>query len=484
MRFCSARVPVESSMQRVFATLILACIALILSEAASAAGDDAATEHARALYRRGLQAYTEKHYDDALAAFVKVRELRPLDIEILRDLGAAEVRTGHMVEGAQYLLDWLRLSTKGGDKAREAVRELLQEAEQNVGILRITIDTPDAEVTVDERSIGTPPPVGTLSVAATSRSLDVYVTPGVHVARATRGEMHAEQSLTAPAGVVTAVTLALQPLAPSRAAAAAASTRPQTVESARTSGRSTRPASPAATSAPEQPLALRERHASMLLFGGGIALAGAELGMILLRSASRADVDADQLDSLVRAHSSCGDRCGESGYARDVRTEAQRNRTVAIASLSTAGVAALGTAAYFLWVPEPDDGSSSTRPIVAGTIVALTGVATGIVSLVQAKDDHNASKLAMDALDQRGLGDHGCLPGTDSVSLCAALLKSTRDYDEHRALGIAGFALAGAAALGTTAYLVWPRSSSSSPGVQATIGLDGRSRMLVVFGSF
>lgn len=470
-------------MQRVFTTLILACVALVWSETASTAGDDAATEHARALYRRGLQAYTEKHYEDARAAFVKVHELRPLDIEILRDLGAAEVRTGRMVEGAQYLLDWLRLSTKGGDKAREAVRELLQEAEQNVGILRITIDTPDAEVTVDERSVGTPPPAGALSVGAKSRSLDVYVTPGVHVARATRGEMRAEQSLTALAGVVTGVTLALQPLAPSRAAAAETSTRPLTVEIARTSGSTTRPASPAATSAPEQPLALRERHASMLLFGGGIALAGAELGTILLRSASRADVDADQLDSLVHAQSSCGDHCSESGYARDVRAEAQRNRTVAIASLSTAGVAALGTAAYFLWVPEPDEVSRSTRPIVAGTIVALTGITTGIVSLIQAKHDHAAFTLTRDAFHQRGLGDQGCLPGTDLVPQCVDLLKSTRDYDEHRALGIAGFALAGAAAIGTTAYLVWPRSSSF-PAVQATISSDGRSRMLVVFGNF
>lgn len=194
-------------------------------------------------------------------------------------------------------------------------------------------------------------------------------------------------------------------------------------------------------------------------------------------------MDADQLDSLVRTQSSCGDHCGESGYARDVRAEAQRNRTVAIASLSTAGIAALGTAAYFLWVPESDEEARSARPIVAGTIVALTGITTGIVSLIQAKDDHNASKLTTDALDQRGLGGHGCLPGTDSVSLCVDLLKNTRDYGEHRALGIADFAIAGAAALGTTAYLVWPRSSSS-PVVQATLGLDGRSRMLVVFGSF
>ena len=465
--------------QRVFATLILACAALLWAEAARAGGDDPATEQARGLYRDGIKAYTEKNYEDARAAFFKVHELRPLEIEVLRDLGAAEVRVGRMVEGAQHLLDWLRLSTKGTNEEREAVRALLTEAEQRVGVLRITVDTPGAEVTVDQRSVDPQP-----STSPSLRGIDVYVTPGAHVIRARNGEMHDEQMLTARVGVVTPVSLSLRPpVPPGTAAAAEASTRPEKVESARATGSATSPANSAATEPPEQPLALRDRHASMLLFGGGIALAGAGLGTILLHSASRADQDADALDSLVRAQSSCGTGCGESGYAQDVRSEGQRNRTSAIASFSIAGVAVLGASAYFVWVPEQVEKSRSTRPVVAGAVVGLTGITTGIVSLIQAKGDHDASKLIIDGFHQRGIGDHGCLPGTDSVSQCADLLKSTRDYDEHRTLGVAGLALAGAAALGTTAYLVWP-DSSSFPLVHATVGLDGRNRMLVVFGNF
>lgn len=216
------------------------------------------------------------------------------------------------------------------------------------------------------------------------------------------------------------------------------------------------------------------------MFGGGIALAGVALGPIFLRTASQTDKDADTLDNLVRMQSPCVEGCSEPELARD---EASERRTLAYVSFSVAGVAALGSAAYFLWVPEPAERSRSHRPIVAGALVALAGLTTGILATAAASDDREAAKRDAEVLHRRGLGDAGCLPGSGAVTQCADLLKRNRDYEEHRALGIAGFALAGAAALGTVAYLAWPDPSHSVP-VRATLRVDEQSRTLVVFGSF
>jgi len=446
------------------AIFVLGCVASFWPQVARAGEDDATTQQARALYSEGLKAYTESRYEEARLAFLKVRELKPFEIEVLRDLGSAEVRTGHMVEGAQALADWLRLSKKGTDKERKAVQELLLKAQRDVGAFQIGVDMPDAEVTVDEHLVGRSP-----------LNREVYVAPGWHTVRARNEQAQADETALAKPGVVTVLALSpRRPDLPSAALTGMSKGREQP-EVRQASSETTAP-----VKAPEQPLALREQHAGALFFGGGIALAGVALGPIFLRTANQADKDADTLDHLLRMQSPCVEGCSEPELARD---EASQHRTLAYVSFSVAGVAALGSAAYFLWVPEPPQRSRSHRPLVAGALVALAGLTTGILATVAASDDREAAKRDIEAFHQRGLGDAVCLPGTDSVTQCADLMERNRDYEEHRALGIAGFALAGAAALGTAAYLAWPDPSNSVP-VRATLRVDEQNRTLVVFGSF
>ena len=126
----------------------------------------------------------------------------------------------------------------------------------------------------------------------------------------------------------------------------------------------------------------------------------------------------------------------------------------------------------------------SIVPALVGGGLVAAGAAVGVVFLISA----NSSQKDADQLRASLPGPNACGAGTPYAAECAELHDKNSDVDRARTLEIVGFSVAGAAAVGTGLYLLWPRSHSSarasvpstlSPTVAITpgvthLGLSGR----------
>jgi len=110
-------------------------------------------------------------------------------------------------------------------------------------------------------------------------------------------------------------------------------------------------------------------------------------------------------------------------------------------------------------VSQPPMNAHSHRsivPAIVGGGLVLAGAAVGTVFLVSA----NSSQKDADRLKSTLPGDNACGAGTPYVKECAALHDKNSDIDRARTIEIVGYSVAGAAAIGTAVYLLWPRSHS------------------------
>jgi hypothetical protein len=99
----------------------------------------------------------------------------------------------------------------------------------------------------------------------------------------------------------------------------------------------------------------------------------------------------------------------------------------------------------------------------------------------------NASQKDADALHDLHPEPNACGAGGPYETDCAALHSKNSDIDRARTIEVIGFSVAGAAAVGTAVYLLWPRSDGApaaavnrwaptfavAPGA-GSIGLSGR----------
>ena len=161
-----------------------------------------ATSQADRLYRKGVEAYKARRYDEALAAFKAAYDTKPA-VAVLRNLGAAEVRAGKFVDGARHLSQWLRATTGASAEDTQASQDLLRNAENQLAQLNITNAPDGADISVDDELIGSSP-----------LGFRVHVDAGKHVVRARKGELLAEQTVTTSAGSVLEVKL--DPKSPAR----------------------------------------------------------------------------------------------------------------------------------------------------------------------------------------------------------------------------------------------------------------------------
>jgi hypothetical protein len=111
-------------------------------------------------------------------------------------------------------------------------------------------------------------------------------------------------------------------------------------------------------------------------------------------------------------------------------------------------------------VTQPPLGHHSHRSIVPAVIgggLVAAGAAVGVVFLVSANSSQkDADQLRASLPDQPNV----CGSGSPYASECAALQDKNSDVDRARTIEIVGFSVAGAAAVGTAVYLLWPHSPS------------------------
>ena len=109
--------------------------------------------------------------------------------------------------------------------------------------------------------------------------------------------------------------------------------------------------------------------------------------------------------------------------------------------------------------PRPASGKASKRsivPVLVGGGLFVAGAAVGVAFLVSG----NSSQKDADKLRSGLSGPNACGAGTPNAGECSALHDKNSDIDRARTIEIVGFSVAGAAAVGTAVYLLWPPSRS------------------------
>ncbi|MBE7481039.1 MAG: PEGA domain-containing protein [Polyangiaceae bacterium] len=301
---------------------------------------DTLTAEARARFEEGVRAAAKRDFEAARVAFKQAFALKPVP-EVLRNLGAAEVMSGHELEGARHLTEYLAGARELAKRERDELVELVRKAENELGRLELEVDADGATITVGGETVGQSP-LGWVW----------HVSPGEHeVAASKAGAGEAKQTVRVAAGALEKVGLRLSEAggaAPPEASAGAASPSPSP------SG------SDGATPAAPSPA---KRSIVPAVIGGGVAAVGIGLGVMWgLGAASDAD-DADAiLDRLGPAPCGTGTpyaaQCAE---VSDKNDSSRRKSNLSTASFVVGGVALAGTVVYLLW-PEPTAAAGWIRP--------------------------------------------------------------------------------------------------------------------------
>jgi hypothetical protein len=252
-------------------------------------------------------------------------------------------------------------------KARDAVPVLTQdliEAKRHVTALNITVDQPDAEVTVDGKLVGRSP-----------LDTDVFVDPGKHTVKATHATLGSADS-TVDAKMAQQSTIALQLALPPPASTAEASPPPlkYTPSDLDKPSSAPAPANPPPTVEPKHGI---EDRTIVLIAGGAVTLLAAGTGTYLGFKSRAASSDIDSL--VTQAKAKYGDYgCANAGAGSSLCTSlAEKNNDkrdaarLANFSFAVAGVAAVATVVtYALW-PKPKTPSSAF--VLVPTVSPSTG---------------------------------------------------------------------------------------------------------------
>ena len=176
---------------------------------------------ARKRFQEGVAAADARNYEAARVAFQQAYALKPHP-SVLRNLGQAELKTGHYLDAARHLATFIRDTTFGTPTERESAKKSLAEAETKVGRLILEVDIAGAEVTVD----------GEMSGRSPLGADPVYVEPGQRVVRVQKDGFDLyEQTQSFEPDRVIRLKVALRPSGPVATEAASVSrTSPTLIE--------------------------------------------------------------------------------------------------------------------------------------------------------------------------------------------------------------------------------------------------------------
>ncbi|GMV18160.1 MAG: hypothetical protein AMXMBFR56_63840 [Polyangiaceae bacterium] len=315
---------------------------------------DTLTAEARTRFDEGVRAAGRRDFEAARVAFKQAYALKPVP-EVLRNLGAAEVMSGHDLEGARHLTEYLAGAKDLPDRERDELTKLVNQAEKKLGRIVVEVDLDGAGITVGSDPVGTSP----LRWAW-------YVTPGDHAVTASKpGAGEAKQTIRVAAGALEKVSLRL------------------VKETGEPGPAPAPPASPAAlggtstgASDGSDPVGPKPSDRSIVpaVIGGGLAAVGIGLGVMWRLGA---DSDADDADAILGrlGPAPCGagtPYASECAEVRDKNDSSRQKSNLSTISFAVGAAALVGTAVYLLW-PEPSASTGSIRPraLVGGGVAQL-----------------------------------------------------------------------------------------------------------------
>jgi tetratricopeptide (TPR) repeat protein len=163
------------------ALAILSFGLLSLTSLSNATGQDDATEKARASFYEGVELFKEGSFEAALAEFQRANQISP-SYRVLYNIAQAYVELHDYVNAYTTLKDYVQ---HGGDELsaarRTQVDELNRKLEKRIAYLEIICNLDDADIRVDDISVGTSPLAFPVLVNAGPRRLSA-VKPGYPVA--------------------------------------------------------------------------------------------------------------------------------------------------------------------------------------------------------------------------------------------------------------------------------------------------------------
>jgi hypothetical protein len=182
----------------------LAAAVLVVTLPANAAEPDAAKAEAESRFAEGLTQYQQKDYEGARLKFAQAYAVLS-SVDILYNLAASEVRSGHALESIVHLRQLMR-DPRSTEVDRVKARKLLAEANSLTGHVRV--EAPDgAVVTLDQVPSGEAP---------IREPLDVR--PGKHVVAARLRDGTRTLEITVPIGEVVTARFSVDASSPTASA--------------------------------------------------------------------------------------------------------------------------------------------------------------------------------------------------------------------------------------------------------------------------
>jgi hypothetical protein len=175
--------------------------------APAAHAQDPVTDIARQRYKEGVSAFDAGKFEDARVAFLQAYALKRHPA-VLLNLGLSELKSNHATEGGNHLTQFLRESTDATPEQRATAQAGIEDAKRRSAYLMISVDAPNADVSVDGTLIGKSPLAD-----------PYFVEPGTRTVVATLGTKNATFAAQPKRGVPTNVSLSVNggtppPLAP------------------------------------------------------------------------------------------------------------------------------------------------------------------------------------------------------------------------------------------------------------------------------
>lgn len=335
---------------RIFGSWILLGIWLFVGRARAAephassepAGLSAlADTKARQTFKEGIEAFDRRDFEAARIAFLQTFALKPSVPVVRRNLGLAEIYSGHYLDGARRLARVLHTTGEGTPEDRARMLDSLKKAEAHLERVTIEVNVDGAGILVDDVDLGASP-----------LPFVWYVAPGAYRLRVSKaGFADFTQTRVARAGGVQHVRVTLAP-------AAEPSVAPL------------EPSPPAAVDV-AKPAGIN----AWIVAAGAVATAGGlGAGVAFSLAASSNSRKVDRLGYEVgRMNFDCGTPIAECAELSSAARKHDSQVRWAAASFIAAGVAGAGTLVYAILAG--DDASAKASAL--GDTGAGFGLAVG-----------------------------------------------------------------------------------------------------------
>ena len=332
---------------------------------------------ARKRFQEGVAAADARNYEGARVAFQQAYALKPHP-SVLRNLGQAELKTGHYLDAARHLSTFIRDTTFGTPAERESAKKSLAEAETKIGKLLLEVDVVGAEIAVD----------GEISARSPLGADPIYVEPGQRIVRVQKdGYDVYEQAQSFEPDRIIRLKVALRPSGPMPTEAASVSRttptlgEPVMIAPPLDRGRSNG-ASPFPTPKDKSERGGIETRTIVVISGAGLTALAAGFGVGLTLQGVSLDDDATTQRAFVAQQlgsAGCGSvNATQRPCIKLNDTLEQRNRANAIGqgAFIVAGVLGAATLVSFLLWPR-SQGSvtpyASIGPAGDGAVLGLVG---------------------------------------------------------------------------------------------------------------